>query len=479
MRRSLLLLAALLLLLPACGGGEKAGPTGPVDPGNPTGEGIVKSVEGSAKPTDEFGEGKGGVVFDVSHTDRLVNKSVEIDVKDASGNTVGKVAGNEPLTLAPGTYSAVLDYDENDLVKNFAGTLSGLVVHPGHLTTYRVGVEAPIGVLKMRFSDGEENLSEQVTLTVYNAGDDPELVVGPVWEGPASETVMLPSGAYKVRAVFKPEKGNPITEWYKDVELGEALARNERDVVLELDLTGLRVDVFNYGRDINDHSRVYIYNEGADVAYAVALFQGKAGEAIPADPGVYDVRVVYTPSRNSLDFVGDKVLPGIKVNAGLGSRIQADVELPLATLRVKVTDGDTDISDKTEIRVMRTGADKTAASPLVDEVGVGTHPIPVGAADITLWAPKTEGGARRTETFKGVTLENGWAWEQEFDVAAATWTPTEPRKPTSELKPITWVQPGDDDDSAGDDDDSARGDDDDSAKAAKPTAEATPAPAAP
>ncbi len=465
MRSTLVLLAGVALLgLWGCGGGDGGAPAVPLSAGSPAGEGIVTAITGSVVPKEGLTEGQGSLRFDVSHTDRLVNKSVDIEIKDAAGTVVATVQGNEQMDLAAGSYSAAVSYDENERLNGYKGSVTGLVVHAGHETGYKIGVEAPFGLLRMRFSDGEESLSEKTTLTVYRANDNPELVVGPAWSGPATELVMLAADSYQVKAVYQPDSGGAITEWHRPIEVRGALARTEKDIVMELDITGLRVDAFNFGRDVNRKSRVYLYAEGADIEFAVAKFQGKAGEAIPADPGSYDVRVVYTPSDSALNFVGDKTLRGVKVSAGLGSRIQADVELPLATLRLKVLDGDIDVSDKAEIRVMRTGADKDAASPLVDELGVGSHPVPIGKADITIRAVNKEGSTPRSETFRAVELLNGWSWEQTFALGDTTWEAEEALKPTEPPRPITWVVEGDDDDSAGDDDDSA-GDDDDSAAA--------------
>lgn len=475
MRTTLMLLVgATLFTLAGCGGGDDT-PAPPLDAGAPAGDGIITTIAGAVSATEGEPEGQGSLKFDVSHTDRLVNGSSTIELRDGAGNAAGKVQGNEAINLAAGEYTASLRYDENERLNGYKGSMSGLVVHPGHQTEYKVGIEAPIGLLMMRFSDGTESLSDDVKLTVFRSVDDPELVVGPVWSGPAGQSVMLPVDSYQVRAVYAPKQGSPIIEWHRNISVGPALARTERQVVLELDLTGIRVDAFNFGKDVNDSTRVYVYAEGADVQFAVAKFQGKAGEAIPADPGLYDVRVVYMPSASALRFVGDKTLAGVKVNVGLGTRMQVDLVLPQANLKVKVVEGEEDLSDKTEIRVMRTGADHSAASPLVDDLGVGSHPIPTGKADINLRVVNSAGEVR-AQTFKGVELRNGWTWDQTFDTKDTPWQATPPLKPPTPPQPITWNPPGDDDDSADGDDDDSAGDDDDSAGEKPQDAGAKPAP---
>ena len=460
MRTTLLLLFAVSLI--ACGGGDKVA-TGPLDAGAPTGDGIVSSAKGTIQVEGTHAEGHGSLELEVSHTDRLVNQKVGIFVTDATGAEVAKGEGNQPFPLPAGTYSARIVYTETELASGFEGAVHGLRVHPGAMSEYAVGVQAPVGILRMRFSDGKESVSDKVAITVYKNDDDPELVVGPTYVGAAGENVILPVGKYQVRAVFTPSKGLPITEWYRDIQVDGAMARTAREIVLELDVTGLRVDAFNYGRDVNSKTRVYMYAPGADVAFAVARFQGKAGDAIPADPGTYDVRVVYTPSQSTLDFIGDKTVADIRVHRGLGTRLQVDVEKPLATLRVAIKEGDEDINDKSEIRVMRAGADVDAASPVLDEIGVGQHPVPVDTYDIYIKSQASEGPPIERK-FMGVVLGNGYVWEQTFDVKNSDWEAAPVRTPSSELRPVDWKPPtGDDDDSAGDDDDSA-GDDDDSAK---------------
>ncbi len=460
MRNTLMLLVAVCLI--ACGGGDK-GPAVPPDAGSPIGEGIVQSVKGTVAVQGTHAEGQGSVELEVSHTDRLINQKVRVFISDAAGAEVAKGEGNQPFPLTAGTYSARIIYTETELAGGFEGAIRGLVVHPGAMSEYAVGVSAPVGILRMRFSDGKDSVSDKVSITVFHNDDDPDLVVGPAFRGAAGENVVLPVGKYQVKAVFTPDKGLPITEWYKDIQVDGAMARTEREIVLELDVTGLQVDAFNYGRDINARTRVYMYAPGADVAFAVARFQGKAGDAIPAEPGSYDVRVVYTPSQSTLDFIGDKTVPNVRVHRGLGTRLQVDVERPLATLRLQIMEGEVNINDKAELRVMRAGADVDAASPIVDEIGVGQHPVPVETYDIYIKAQGTA-AAPVQHKFMGVELANGYVWEQTFDIKNDSWEAAPVRKPATELRAVDWKAPsGDDDDSAGDDDDSS-GDDDDSSK---------------
>ena len=417
MRHTLLLLLSISLL--ACGGGDDT-PQGPRDAGTPTGEGIVSGVRGVVKDGGTHAEGQGSLELEVSHTDRLINQKVKVFVLDAAGAEVAKGEGNQAFPLPAGTYSANMVYTETESAGPYEGSLSGLIVHANGATEYAVDVKAPVGLLRMKFSDGKDNVSDKVNITVYKNSDDPELVLGPIYDGPAGSSVTLPAEVYQVKSVFTPDKGLPITEWYKNIKVDGGMARTEREIVLELDVTGLRVDAFNYGRDVNSRTRVYLYAPGADVDFAVARFQGKAGEAIPADPGEYDVRVVYTPSPAALDFFGDRVVSGIRVHRGLGTRLQVDVEKPLGMVRLSVKEGEEDVSDKVELRVMRAGADVDAASPVVDEIGVSQHPVPVGTYDIYLTAAAGEGEPKQRR-FMGIELLNGYVWEQTFDVGTEDW----------------------------------------------------------
>lgn len=463
MHRALVLLS-FALMLPACGGGDD-GATGPVDAGTPLGAGMVVEVSGSVEAVEELAEGTtGSLLVDVFHTNRAINQKVSVKLYPAAGGSViTGGAGNEDLEAPPGEYRAELKYSESELAGGYEGAISGLVITQGYRSRYQAKVTAPVGLLRMQFQrpDGPLRpplkINDQVTLAVFKGDEDPDLS-GALWTGQAGEKVALPEGTYQVRATFA-EPGQPSTiEWYRDIKVEGGLAQNDQDIHLEFDDSGVRIDAFNFGRDINDATTIYFFNPGANVEQAVAKMSGPAGQVARVDPGLYDVWVVFQPSPDTPEMRGTRLVSDFEVPERGGVRKQIDVEEPLATIRVQVTQGDDDLSEVAELRVLRAGADKEAASPIVDEIGVGEHPVPVGTFDIYLNV-ETSGGPKQL-AFRDVELGNGYVWEQRFDLSAPSVTLAEVRRPAEPLRSLHWVAP-----KKGDDDDSGPGDDDDSAGA--------------
>ncbi len=461
MHRVLASLSLALVLLPACGGGD-APTTGPATAGPPLGDGMVVEVGGSVEKLDVDEPGTtGAILVDVFHTDRAINQKVRVKIYAAAGgNAVAGGAGNEDLTLPAGEYRAELKYSESDLAGGYTGSISGLVVSAGHRSRYQAKVTAPVGMLRMQFSqpDGPQRpalrINEQVTLAIFNGNEDPDLA-GALWTGPAGDWIALPEGAYQVRATFEAPGQPPTVQWYRDLQVAGGLGRNDQDIQLEFDDSGVRVDVFNFGRDVNARTTAYFFNPGANVAQAVAKSSGPAGEVARLDPGLYDLWVVYQPSANNPELRGTKLVQNLEIPERGGVRRQIDLQMPLATLSLKVRAGAEDLADTTELRVLRAGADKEAASPIVDEIGVSEHPVPVGTFDIYLSAETSEGPKQLV--FSDVELGNGYVWDQTFDLSSTTNVAAEARRPLEPLRPLGWVAPkvGDDDDSGGDDDDSS------------------------
>ena len=461
MHRALVSLS-LALLLHACGGGDDRA-TGPADAGTPLGDGMVVEVSGSVEPVEALAEGTvGSLLVDVFHTNRAINQKVSVKLFPAAGgNVVTGGAGNEDLEVPAGEYRAVLKYFESELAGGYKGTITGLVVTAGHRSRYQAKVTAPVGLLRMQFQrpDGPLRpplkINNLVTLAIFKGDEDPDLS-GALWSGQAGEKVALPEGAYQVRATFE-EPGQPSTvEWYRDIVVEGGLAQNDQDIHLEFDDSGVRIDAFNFGRDINKATTIYFFNPGANVEQAVAKNSGPAGQVARIDPGLYDVWVVYQPSPDTPEMRGTRLVPNFEVPERGGVRKQIDVEEPLASIRIKVMQGDDDLSEVAELRVLRAGADKEAASPIVDEIGVGEHPVPVGTFDIYINVESSAGPKQLA--FRDVELGNGYVWEQTFDLSATSVAAVEVRRPAEPLRSLHWVAP-----KKGDDDDSGRGDDDDSA----------------
>ncbi len=487
MRHALVCLS-LALLLPACGGDDD-NKTGPADAGTPLGDGMVVEVTGEAEPVESLAEGTtGSLLIDVFHTDRAINQKVSIKIFKASGG--GLVVGgdgNEDLEVPAGEYRAELKYSESELAGGFKGSISGLSVSAGHRSRYQAKISAPVGLLRMQFQQPDGPLrpalkiNDQVTVSIFRGDEDPDLS-GALWTGPAGEWVALPEGTYQARATFE-LAGQPSTvEWYRVLKVEGGLGRNDQDIHLEFDDSGVRIDAFNFGRDINDATTIYFFNPGANVEQAVAKTSSPAGQVARVDPGLYDVWVVFQPSIDTPEMRGTRLVQNFEVPERGGVRKQVDVEEPLATVRLKVRFGDDNLSESSELRVLRAGADKEAASPIVDEVGVSEHPVPVGTYDIYVNV-ETSAGPKQL-AFRDVELGNGYVWEQDFDLKSSSVAAAEVRRPAEPLRSLHWVAPkkGDDEDSGGADDDDSAGSDaadgagaDPAEGAAEPTGGAKPA----
>jgi len=383
MRRFFVLLF-LTVLLPACGG-DDGSPAGPVTAVTPLGAGIVAEVSGSVEHLGKEDPGTDGILLvDVFHTDRAINQKVKVKIyPEGGGGALASAGGNEDITVPAGNYRAAIVYDESELAGGYKGSISGLVVTAGYRSRYRVKVEAPVGLLRMQFQqpDGPMRppvkINDKVTLAVFKGGEDPDLS-GVLWSGPAGSWIALPEGTYQCRATFA-VPGQPSTvEWYRDLTVAGSLARNDQDIQLAFDDSGVRVDAFNFGRDVNDHTTVYFFNPGANVEQAVAKMSGPAGQVAHVSPGRYDLWVVYQPAVDDPELIGTSFLANLEVPDRGGVRRQIDLEMPLATLDLHVKNGAADLSDNAELRVMRAGADREAASPIVDDVGLKRQPIPVG-----------------------------------------------------------------------------------------------------
>lgn len=492
-RRSLPVMLGLVLVLAGCAAGcgdGKPEVAETADAGSPAGEGVVKSLKGKTEKLEVPEVGFGELVLDVQHTDRAVNRKVKITVKSsADGKEVAKGEGNTPWKLPPGAYDFDLAYDETELAKGFTGVAKGVVVTYGWRSKYTVNLAAPIGQLKLKFATkkGEtaqpEPVNDKVRLAVYKQSDDPDHV-GAIWEGPAGEGVILPSGTYQARATFDDGEGNVTTEWYRELILGEALAKLEQDIVFDLAFSGMRVDAFNFGRDVNKETRVYFFAEGADVKVATAKAQGQAGTIVTVEPGLYDVLVSYSPANGADALVGERLLQKMEIVQGGGRRLQLDVEKPVATLRLGVKLNDEDVAERVELQLIRFGADPEASTPVLDVSGVSTHVVPAGKYDVYLtYRDPGASSAKRApkKSFKGLDFCNGCIWEQQFAGAIDAWEASAMRVPSQALRPVDFRdsaadKPAGDDDSAADSTPAAPG----AAAPGTPTPATTPgAPAAP
>jgi len=434
---------ALALLMAGCGGDDKVDKT--ADAGDPDGAGIVTSVTGTVNTLESpIEEGKGQILLDLFHTDRAINQKVKVKLIGVEPNNSAKGEGNQDFTLSPGLYTGEISYSESDLAGGFEGTLTGLKVSAGVQTRYAVKVKAPVGLLRFRFSRvvprqrEPQRVTDVSELEIFRDGDDMDLT-GSFWKGPAGEWLALPAGTYHVRATIKLPDAPSLTEWYRDIVVEPGLARNDQDINLGREENGVRLEAFNFGKEVNNQTAVYFFAQGANTSTAVAKASGAAGQLIKADPGLYDVMVVYKPDPRQPDLSGTQLLQAFEVPERGGVRRQIDIERPLGLIRLAVTAGEEDISDEVELRVMREGADRFAGSPVLDEVGVSSHPIPVGTYDIYVTAPASGDREERQQSFPGIQVTNGAVWQQAFDAAGdATWSAEAIKAPAAPPKPLDW-----------------------------------------
>jgi hypothetical protein len=451
------------LLLASCGGEEAVDE---VDAGDPSGVGIVARVSGMLQDSAGAEPSRGRVRLQFILGDAVVTDSVWLELT-TQGVDIGEGPGSKEFDLAPGLYSARVSYVEASHLKKEKGVLSGLRVHPGKTSDYKVYLDVPIGRLRMDFTQlgrGGETISiaEQVQLAVHKAGDQQGT---PVWEGLATEVVALSAGTYDVKAGLPGKDGSAIVEWIRNVTVAGGMALTERTIEVQSEEAGVRIDVFNFSADVNARSHVAYFSPDADLRRAVARYTGKGGDVLPVAPGTYDVLVRYAPST---EVQGDRLLEDLVVPRVGALRLQIDLEQELGVLRLSVFDEEKSVSDQVNMIVKRSGADRVAGLSVLDAVGVGEHYIPAGTYDIYFdYQPPM--GKRKRVALKGVTITTGAVWEQRFEARATRWLPAPARLPTEPLRPINWSPPpppevaADDDDSAAtsDDDDSAATDDDD------------------
>jgi len=461
-------LSVLLVLVLHLGCGDDEVQEVPLSEAVP--EGVAVDCSGILEAADDIPEGQGRLILEASLgsqpvTDKLAVRVNPVGTPDTeSGSGPGGVA----LTLSAGEYDAALVYTQSEELGSFKGSLRGLEVRAGEVSRYKVKLTVPIGELVVRFKLQAKNrrqsdISRDVKMALFGAADDPTLVK-PVYEGVAGTELVLPKGEYRAQVTYVPGKGRAaVTEWFGDIVVGATLTRTEKEVVIEPEPLGVRVDAFNYSRGINAGTSVFFFSEGADMSRAIARAKGTGGQVVEVpsqlSPGKYDVLLLYQPSpMTNPDLKIQKTMLGFEVPAEPQPiRLPVDFETPLGAIRLKVMAGEEDASDRIEMRVMRGGADPNAATPALEEFGVSEHFVPSGTYDIYLsW--KREDGSVSEADFLGVELGNGHIWEQEFQRDSNDWNAAPVRVPLKPLRPITWVDPD-----AGDDDDSASGDDDDSA----------------
>lgn len=435
------------------------------DIGSPTGEGIVVRVSGVLKEGQAAGSEQGRLRLKFNLGGSVVSEKVWLELT-AEGVEVGEGPGNKEFDLSPGLYSGRVSYLEDGHVEKAKGVVSGLRIHAGKTSDYKVYLDVPIGRLHMDFTQlgrtGERvSIAEQVQLAVHWADEQQG---SPVWEGLATEVVILTAGKYDIKAGLPGKDGTVLVQWIQDVTIAGGMALTERTIEVESEATGVRIDVFNFSADVNEKSHVAFFPPDADLRRAVARHTGRGGHILPVEPGIYDVLVRYAPST---ELQGDRLLEDLVVPAEGALRLQIDLEQQLGLLRVSVLDGGRNVSDQVNMIVRRAGADRVAGLSVLDSVGVGEHYIAAGTYDIYFEYHPT-GRAKKRVALEGVIIGSGAVWEQLFEAKETPWVPAPARLPSEPLRSIHWSPASspaavlvedsvsDDEGSAGDDDDSGR-----------------------
>ncbi|HCP47319.1 MAG TPA: hypothetical protein DIU15_14855, partial [Deltaproteobacteria bacterium] len=110
----------------------------------PAVSGIVQSAELVSDPLEAAADGQGALLLDFVHKDRTINQKVKVSIDGPAGEATQnkKGEGNQEFAGAPGVYSASFVYTETELASGFEGKLDNLIVQPGKLNRYKVGVLA-------------------------------------------------------------------------------------------------------------------------------------------------------------------------------------------------------------------------------------------------------------------------------------------------------------------------------------------------
>ena len=172
------------LMVSGCTGEEEVEVPGA---GSPTGEGIVVRVSGMLKDGRAAGSEHGRLRLKFNLGEAVVSEKVWLELT-AEGVEVGEGPGSKEFDLSPGLYSGRVSYVEDGHVEKGKGMVSGLRIHAGKTSDYKVYLDVPVGRLHMDFtqlgSTGESvSIAEQVQLAVHRAGEQQE---SPVWEGLAT-----------------------------------------------------------------------------------------------------------------------------------------------------------------------------------------------------------------------------------------------------------------------------------------------------
>ena len=301
----------------------------------------------------------------------------------------GQVAG-ESLAVASGRYDVHATYKETEKITQEAW-IEGLEVGSAMA---RLVHEYDFAVMLHGFIMNARNFGEDVndrsTVYFYTPGANVLFAVAQD-QGPCGKRLVVQPGTYDVRVVYQP--GPEQNTW------GDKVIHN--------------VEIGQEGKETAEAEGEVAEGEVAEGEAAEGeAAEGEVAEGEAAGGEVAEGEVAEGEAAEGEGAEGD-------AEAGVGSKSQLiemeiDLEKALGTLQVKALYGGADVSDKAILRAIFAGADKQAASALLNVTGLGTHVIPAGDYDIMI--SYDEADHRGQLWFEGIHLEHGDTWTQDVEL---------------------------------------------------------------
>ncbi len=406
---------AATAVLWGCGEGDKAN----VADGPASGSGIVKKVTCKSAP-GAMAEGQGVLTFEWKRGGQPLKDGLKIKLRGTGPQAavVEKGDGARKFEVEPGVYAAEVDLTLSDAMKG-DGKVTDLTVAKGVVTTCAAEVELDVGMVEFHFTNEGINVDDSTHLSFYKAGEDPTLNVPVLGKQPAGKELSLAPGNYDVHAEFG-GGGTVLGDlWMKALEVKGGGAKTTDTKDFGVKLQGATVMATNYGKDVNKRTTVYFYRPGADMDYAVAVARGAAGKLVAVEPGTYDLRVVYKPSDNS-DTWADKRMPAVAIGTtpeNTHLSLTVDMDKPIATIQLKVLMGTEEVTDRAQVRLINAGADRGAASDVVDETGAKELVVPAGDYEMLVLYKGTSQVLQ--STWQPLKLEQGAVIQKEIKLGGS------------------------------------------------------------
>ena len=383
-------------------------------------------------------------------------------VSTAPGRATMSGEGLVPGVLPAGWWTLTFKYSQSETTAGWTGSIRDVRVAPGHVTTLGAAARIGAGRLAPRVLLDSQDSARDFRVSLYTASVAAEVqaaerasrvaarrageemrptvmpprmqTASPLWTGLLSELPPMPTGVVVARLANDDGIHWPTVAWFSDVEIpknmevAQPVWALERGEVMNPSGPGVRLTATNLGAPVTGKSMVYLYRPGADVTYAAAVVQARAGTYADVPPGLYTLRMVYQPvGPGSLSF-GERIIDDFRVyDAGVTERT-VELDFPMAWLDLEALDGDEDVSAASDLVVVRQGVDRAVGTPLLDEEGIGRHVLPAGTYDIYVdYAPRDE-RAPIEAAFMGVRLAAGDRWTQRWQARAVPWIADAPRR---------------------------------------------------